>query len=85
VEILLHVEMILKGRVNYYYFVLFRRIILSHLLKLLAVHMLTQDVDASMIDSEVFFVDDSLVVYRNVGNRFNRADVCVFVDLIDSF
>jgi hypothetical protein len=77
--------MILKGRVNYYYFVLFRRIILSHLLKLLAVHMLTQDVDASMIDSEVFFVDDSLVVYRNVGNRFNRADVCVFVDLIDSF
>ena len=77
--------MILKGRVNYYYFVLFRRIILSHLLKLLAVHMLTQDVDASMIDSEIFFVDDSLVVYRNVGNRFNRADVCVVVDLIDSF
>ena len=67
VDILLHIEMILKGRVNYHYFVLSRRIILSQMLELLAVHMLAEDVDASMVDSEVFFVDDSLVVYRNVG------------------
>lgn len=84
-EVFLHVEVRFEGRVDHYDFVIFRFITISHFLKLLTVHMLSNDIYTCVIDSEVFLVDNALIFNGNLGNLLKRADIVDFLDCLKSF